>query len=681
MTGSDIAAQADALRRQIEYHNYRYYVLDDPEIPDAEYDRLMRQLQALEQAHPEIITPNSPTQRVGGKPREGFREVRHDVPMLSLNNCFSEEELRAFDHRVREGLKVNENIEYVAEPKLDGLAVGLVYEHGELVLAATRGDGYTGEDVTANVRTIDSVPLRLLGDTLPDRLDVRGEVYMPIAGFRALNEMARKKGEKEFANPRNAAAGSLRQLDPAVTATRPLEMYCYVIGSADGVALADTHFGQLMQLRGWGLRVSSEVRRVNGVEGCLQYYAQMGARRDSLPYQIDGVVYKVNRIDWQQKLGFVSRAPRWAIAHKFPAQEEMTRVLDVEFQVGRTGALTPVARMEPVFVGGVTVSNATLHNMDEVERKDIRIGDYVIVRRAGDVIPEVVSVVASKRPPDARKVLLPKQCPVCGSAVVRLPGEAVARCSGGLYCPAQRRESIKHFASRKAMDIEGLGDKLVEQLIDNGLVEHVDDLYHLTVEQLVTLERMGEKSAQNLIDALEKSKHTTLARFIYALGIREVGEATARALAAHFRSLDRLREATEEELQAVPDIGPVVAGHVHAFFRQPHNLEVIDNLIAAGVHWDEPEAPAAETLPLQGKTFVLTGALDSMTRDEAAEALAALGARVSSSVSKKTSAVIVGDKPGSKLTKAEKLGVTVLDETAFQELLENPNNAALLSKE
>ncbi len=672
MADPEVVREAEELRRQIEYHNYRYYVLDDPEIPDAEYDRLMRRLQALEQAHPEIITPNSPTQRVGAKPREGFREVRHEVPMLSLNNCFSEEELRAFDRRVREGLEVEVPIDYVAEPKLDGLAISLIYEHGELVLAATRGDGYTGEDVTANVRTIDSVPLRLLGDDLPAKLDVRGEVYMPVAGFHKLNEEARKKGEKTFANPRNAAAGSLRQLDPRITAQRPLAMYCYAIGVAEGVELADTHFGQLQQLRNWGLRVSREVQRVEGVEGCLHYYEEMGKRRDSLPFEIDGVVYKVNRIDWQEKLGYVSRAPRWAIAHKFPAHEEMTRVLDVEFQVGRTGALTPVARLEPVFVGGVTVSNATLHNMDEVERKDIRIGDWVIVRRAGDVIPEVVSVVLSKRPPDTRKVELPTHCPVCGSAVVRLEGEAVARCTGGLYCPAQRRESIKHFASRKAMDIEGLGDKLVEQLIDKGLVEHVDDLYRLSVEQLVTLERMGEKSAKNLIAALEKSKHTTLARFIYALGIREVGEATARVLAAHFRSLDKLRNASIEELEEVPDVGPVVAGHIHAFFRQKHNLEVIDNLIAAGVHWDEPEPAEPEAQPLAGKTLVLTGALASMTREEAGEKLMALGAKVSGSVSKKTTAVIVGDKPGSKLVKAEKLGVPVLDEAALMKLLEDP---------
>ncbi len=672
MADKAVVERAEELRRQIEYHNYRYYVLDDPEIPDAEYDRLMRELEALEAAHPEIIIPNSPTQRVGAKPRDGFREVRHDMPMLSLNNCFSEEELRAFDRRVREGLGVESAVEYASEPKLDGLAISLVYEDGELVLGATRGDGYTGEDVTANVRTIDSIPLRLLGDGIPKRLDVRGEVVMPIAGFRALNEAARKKGEKEFANPRNAAAGSLRQLDPAVTARRPLQMYCYAIGRAEGVELAETHFGQLEQLRGWGLRVSREVRLVEGVDGCLDYYRRMGEKRDSLPFEIDGVVYKVNRIDWQERLGYVSRAPRWAIAHKFPAHEEMTQVLDVEFQVGRTGALTPVARLKPVFVGGVTVSNATLHNMDEVERKDVRIRDWVIVRRAGDVIPEIVSVVLSKRPPDARKVVLPKKCPVCGSAVVRIEGEAVARCTGGLYCPAQRREAIKHFASRKAMDIEGLGDKLVEQLIDRGLVEHVDDLYRLTVDDLVKLERMGPKSAQNLIDALEKSKQTTLARFIYALGIREVGEATARALAAHFRSLDRLREASIEELEAVPDIGPVVAKHIHTFFRQPHNLEVIDNLLEAGIRWEEPEAPEPEAQPLAGMTFVLTGALESMTREEAGEKLMALGARVSGSVSKKTTAVIVGDKPGSKLAKAEKLGVPVLDEQGLLALLKDP---------
>jgi DNA ligase (NAD+) len=664
-----IEQTAEALRSQIEYHNYRYYVLDDPEIPDAEYDRLMRELEALEQAHPEIITPTSPTQRVGAKPLDGFAEVQHEVPMLSLSNCFSAEELNAFDRRLHDRLKISEPIEYAAEPKLDGLAVSLLYEQGELVRGATRGDGYSGEDITQNVRTIESIPLRLLGDALPSRLEVRGEVYMPLAGFKALNEEAARKGEKTFVNPRNAAAGSLRQLDPRITAQRPLAMYCYAMGLVEGAALADTHYEQLQQLKGWGLRVSPEVEVVTGVQGCLDYYHAMGERRASLPYEIDGVVYKVNSIAMQQTLGFVSRAPRWAIAHKFPAHEEMTRVLDVEFQVGRTGAITPVARLEPVFVGGVTVSNATLHNMDEVERKDIRIGDTVIVRRAGDVIPEIVSVVLSRRPPDARVIELPRHCPVCGSEVVRLEGEAVARCTGGLYCSAQRRESIKHFASRKAMDIEGLGDKLVEQLIDRKLIEHVDDLYKLTVEQVASLERMGEKSAQNLIEALEKSKSTTLARFIYALGIREVGEATARSLAMHLHTFDAIRNASEEALQEIPDVGPVVAGHIHAFFQQPHNLEVIDNLIAAGVHWDESSDETAQEKPLQGKTYVITGTLENMTREKAKEALIELGAKVAGSVSKKTTAVIAGEKAGSKLDKARKLGVPVLDEAALMELL------------
>ncbi|HFD87932.1 MAG TPA: NAD-dependent DNA ligase LigA, partial [Gammaproteobacteria bacterium] len=487
---------------------------------------------------------------------------------------------------------------------------------------------------------------------------------------------AERKQEKTFANPRNAAAGSLRQLDPRITAQRPLAMYCYALGLVEGAELADTHYDQLMQLRDWGLRVSSEIRKVEGVSGCLDYYRGMGQRRDKLPFEIDGVVYKVNSIAMQKTLGFVSRAPRWAIAHKFPAHEEMTRVLDVEFQVGRTGAITPVARLEPVFVGGVTVSNATLHNMDEVERKDIRIGDTVIVRRAGDVIPEIVSVVMSRRPDDAVKIEMPGYCPVCGSEIVRLEGEAIARCSGGLFCPAQRRESIKHFASRKAMDIEGLGEKLVEQLIDKGLVEHVDDLYRLTVEQVASLERMGEKSAQNLIAALEKSKSTTLARFIYALGIREVGEATARSLAEHLHSLNAIRNASEEELQEIPDVGPVVAGHIHAFFQQPHNLDVIENLIAAGVHWEETQAEENVAKPLQGKTYVLTGALEGMTREEAGEALMALGAKVTGSVSKKTTAVIAGEKAGSKLAKAEKLGVPILDQDDLESLLKsNPDIA------
>ena len=669
MTPPDVEKEIADLRRQIEYHNYRYYVLDDPEIPDAEYDRLMRRLQQLEAEHPELVTPASPTQRVGAKPLKSFAEARHETPMLSLANAFSREDLLAFDKRLHDRAGVSEPFDYVAEPKLDGLAISLLYVHGELTLAATRGDGETGEDVTQNVRTIDSVPLRLIGDDIPERLDVRGEIFMPRAGFEELNRRAREKGEKTFVNPRNAAAGSLRQLDPRITARRPLEMYCYALGFAKGVQLPDTHYEMLQRFRDWGLRVNPEIRRVKGIEGCLEYYERMSARRDSLPYEIDGVVYKIDSLALQEKLGYVSRAPRWAIAHKFPAQEELTVVEDVEFQVGRTGALTPVARLKPVFVGGVTVSNATLHNMDEIERKDVRIGDTVIVRRAGDVIPEIVSVVLSRRPKNARKIRLPEHCPVCGSKVTRVEGEAVARCSGGLYCPAQRKEAVKHFASRRAMDIEGLGDKLVDQLIDKGLVEHVDDLYRLTVEQVAGLERMAEKSAANLINALEKSKRATLERFIHALGIREVGEATARALARHFGKLENLMNADREALEEVNDVGPIVAQYVYDFFRQPHNLEVIENLKKAGVHWEESEPAETDDLPLEGKTYVLTGALERMTRDQAKEKLLALGARVSGSVSKKTTAVIAGAKAGSKLAKAEALGVPVIDEQALLELI------------
>ncbi len=660
--------RVEALRQQIEYHNYRYYVLDDPEIPDAEYDRLMRELQTLEKQFPELVTPNSPTQRVGAKPAKAFRQVKHRIPMLSLENCFTEEELRAFDKRIQERLGLHASLVYAAEPKLDGLAVSLVYEHGELVQGSTRGDGETGEEITQNVRTIESIPLRLIDPEPPALLEVRGEVYMPKAGFEALNERARRNGEKTFANPRNAAAGSLRQLDPKVTASRPLEMYCYGVGVVEGLQLPNTHFATLQLLKSIGLRISPEIRRVTGVDGCLAYYRDMSERRAALPYEIDGVVYKVDRIELQEQLGYVSRAPRWAIAHKFPAQEELTRVLDVEFQVGRTGAITPVARLEPVVVGGVTVSNATLHNMDEVERKDIRIGDTVIVRRAGDVIPEVVAVVKSRRPSNARKVKMPSHCPVCGSEIVRMEGEAIARCSGGLFCPAQRKEAIKHFASRRAMDIDGLGDKLVEQLIDKGLVEHVDDLYRLTETQLVSLERMGPKSARNLLEALERSKETTLARFIYALGIREVGEATAAALAQHFKHFEALRKASEEELLEVPDVGPVVAGHIRKFFSQPHNNEVIDALLAAGIHW--PEEEQARPQPLQGQTYVITGALDAMTREQAKEYLQALGAKVAGSVSKKTTAVFVGRDPGSKLAKAQALGVPVKSEAELLALLQ-----------
>ena len=677
--------RAAELREQIELHNYRYYVLDDPQVPDAEYDRLMRELQSLEAEHPELVTPESPTQRVGAKAAQGFGEVSHAIPMLSLDNCFSDDELLAFDRRVRERLERDGPVDYVAEPKLDGLAVSLRYEDGLLVQGATRGDGSTGEDITRNVRTVPSIPLRLRGAGLPRVLEVRGEVFMPKAGFENLNRTAGERGEKSFVNPRNAAAGSLRQLDPSVTASRPLAFFCYGWGEIEGAELPAKHSDMLDRLRDWGVRVSPEAKVVNGAQGCLDYYRDIGARRAALPYEIDGVVYKVDSREQQQSLGFVSRAPRWAIAHKFPAQEELTQVLDVEFQVGRTGALTPVARLEPVFVGGVTVSNATLHNMDEIERKDVRIGDTVIVRRAGDVIPEIVAVLAERRPDDARSIQMPATCPVCGSEVVRAEGEAVARCSGGLICSAQRKESLLHFASRRAMDIEGLGEKLVDQLVELGMVEHVDDLYGLQAEHLVGIERMGEKSAANLIAAIEHSKNTTLARFLYALGIREVGEATARALAAHFGTLDALEEAAHEDLrseenpetkpkdrypllQSVPDVGPAVAAHVCHFFAQQRNQGVIRKLQEAGVHW--PEVKPRGEGPLKGSTYVLTGTLENSTRDEAKAALEALGARVSGSVSKKTTAVIAGRDAGSKLDKAEKLGVEVLDEAGLIALLE-----------
>ena len=658
------------LRDEIDRHNYQYYVLDEPLIPDAEYDRLLRELQALEQDHPGLVTPDSPTQRVGAEPLEAFGTVRHEVPMLSLENAFGEQDVLDFDRRVRERLGV-EAVEYNAEPKLDGLAVTLRYEQGVLRQAATRGDGYSGEEITQNVRTVPSVPLRLLGAGYPDVLEVRGEVYMTHAGFRELNERQAERGEKTFVNPRNAAAGSLRQLDPRITAQRPLAIFCYGVGRVAGGTLAPRHSGVLAQLKEWGLRVSADVGVVQGVEGCLAYYRAMADRRARLDYDIDGVVYKVDRIDYQESLGFVSRAPRWAVAHKFPAQEELTRLLDIDVQVGRTGAITPVARLEPVFVGGVTVTNATLHNEDEIRRKDVRIGDTVIVRRAGDVIPEVVAVVQERREPNARVFEMPTHCPVCGSDVVRLEGEAVARCSGGLYCAAQRKQAIRHFASRRAMDIEGLGDKLVDQLVEQRLVEDVSGLYRLSVAELAALERMGEKSAENLVAALEHSKETQLARFLYALGIREVGEATAKALADHYGSLAALMAADEEALQAVPDVGPVVAGHVAAFFRQPHNREVIEALRGPeiGIHWPEHEGRAARALPLEGRTFVLTGTLAGLTREEAKERLQALGAKVTGSVSKKTDYVVVGADPGSKYDKARALDIAVLDEAQLLELL------------
>jgi len=664
----ELVARIAKLRDELHHHNYLYYVLDAPEIPDAEYDRLFQELQQLEQQHPELITPDSPTQRVGAKPLKEFGEVRHEVPMLSLANAFTEGDINDFDRRVREGLGIKGEVEYSAEPKMDGLAVSLLYEDGVLVRGATRGDGTTGEDVTQNVRTIGAIPLRLSGKGYPRRLEVRGEIYMPRQGFDELNKRQAARGDKMFANPRNAAAGSLRQLDPRITADRPLTMFCYGIGRVEGGRIAERHSEILHQLSQWGLRVSPLIRVVRGAQGCLDYYREIGEQRDALPFDIDGVVYKVDHIEQQETLGFISRSPRWAVAHKFPAQEEMTTLLDVEWQVGRTGALTPVARLEPVFVSGVTVSNATLHNQDEIDRKDVRIGDTVIVRRAGDVIPEVAGVVLSKRPAHAKKVHYPAKCPVCGSDVERLEDQAAAHCTGGLYCAAQRKEAIKHFAGRRAMDIDGLGDKLVEQLADEGLIHDVADLYHLTHTQLTSLERMGDKSAANLIDALEKSRHTTLARFLLAIGIPEVGEATAQTLARHFGDLDALMAADEAALQLVQDVGPVVAQSIHTFFHQPHNREVINKLIAAGITWPN-EQRTTHHQPLAGKIFVLTGTLSTMTRDEAKEKLEALGAKVSGSVSKKTSYVVAGEEAGSKLDKAHELGVEVLDEAAFMEML------------
>ncbi|OGT89127.1 MAG: DNA ligase (NAD(+)) LigA [Gammaproteobacteria bacterium RIFOXYD12_FULL_61_37] len=669
MDFAGVQRRLEHLRREIGRHDYQYYVLNEPLIPDAEYDRLLRELEGLEADYPELVTPDSPTQRVGGSPAEGFDEVNHAVPMLSLGNAFSDEELAEFDRRARDRTGSDQPLVYLAEPKLDGLAVSLRYEQGLLLRAATRGDGSRGEDVTRNVRTIAAIPLRLLGTGWPEVLEVRGEVFMPRRGFEAFNRQARERGEKPFANPRNAAAGSLRQLDPRITAQRPLAFYAYGLGEVSTADLPDTQSGRMAWIKGWGLPVSPELAVVTGVAGCLGYYRRMGERRDGLDYDIDGVVYKLDSIAQQEQLGFVSRAPRWALAHKFPAQEELTRLLAVEFQVGRTGALTPVARLEPVFVGGVTVSNATLHNMDEVERKDVRIGDTVIVRRAGDVIPEVVRSLPERRPADAQPILLPAHCPVCGSDIVRPEGEAAARCSGGLWCGAQRKEAIKHFASRRAMDIDGLGDKLVEQLVEQGLIQNPADLYTLTLEQLASLERMAERSASNLLAALDASKATTLERFLFALGIREVGEATARALARSFGDLEPLMAADESRLQQTPDVGPVVAAHVHAFFRQPHNREVIGQLRDADIRWKPLEVVSPAVSPLAGKTFVLTGTL-SHPRDEIKDRLLALGAKVAGSVSKKTDYLVAGADAGSKLTKAGELDIPVLDEEGLNRLLE-----------
>ena len=753
MTATDDTLQhIEALRDTLRHHNHRYYVLDDPEVPDAEYDRLFQELQALEAEHPELISADSPTQRVGAEPLEGFVGVRHEVPMLSLTNVTKKFGLPEFEQRIRDLTRVEGEINYTAEPKLDGLAISLLYENGLLVRAATRGDGTTGEDVTLNARTIQAVPLKLIGEGWPERLEVRGEVFMTLAGFERINERARNAGENGFANPRNAAAGSLRQLDPKITATRPLTLYCYGFGVIEGFDPAPTHSDNLKRLVAWGLPICPELKVVRGTQGCEAYYAAIGERRHALPYEIDGVVYKVDRMDLQRQAGFIARAPRWAIAHKYPAVEALTVVRDIEIQVGRTGALTPVARLEPVSVGGVTVTNATLHNADELARKDVRVGDTVFVRRAGDVIPEVVKVLPDQRPEGAEPFRFPERCPVCDSETVKPEGEAATRCTGGLSCPAQRKEAIKHFASRRAMDIEGLGDKLVEQLVDEGLIENAADLYQLAGkrEALINLERMAEKSADNLIEALEQSKARPFARKVFALGIPGIGEENARVLAEHFRSIDALGEAAltdfvvkggikgigrkgaesivtylrehpdltyrgeyfalfltdlkvpglrsntveaiverfpnlealrgarVEDLEnatrvKVPGFAELTAGNVITFFHQPHNLEVIERLRTAGVTLEmevEETPPITEgTESLAGKTYVLTGTLTKMGRSEAKAKLQALGAKVTGSVSKKTDALIAGADAGSKLTKAESLGVPVLDEAALLRML------------
>ena len=661
------------LRKELNQHNRQYYQLDDPLIPDVEYDRLLRELSGLETAYPQYYSVNSPTQRVGAKPLSEFAELCHALPMLSLANALNEDELLAFDKRVRERLESG-TIIYSGETKLDGLAINTLYENGDLVHAATRGDGETGEDVTLNIRTIKSIPLTLVGDRIPERIEVRGEVFITHKGFERLNQQQTSDGRKTFANPRNAAAGSLRQLDSRITAARPLSFFSYGIGDYQGAVRFTSHSQVLEQLQQWGLPVSPESQQLDGVTACLDYFKHIGDRRDSLDYEIDGVVFKVDRLELQQQLGSVSRAPRWAIACKFPPREEMTRILAIDVQVGRTGALTPVARLEPIQVGGVTVTNATLHNMDEIARKDVRIGDYVFVRRAGDVIPEVVRAIPGKRRDDRRKVTrftTPVSCPVCGSDVIRQDNEAVCRCTGGISCAAQNIQSMIHFASRKAMNIDGLGDKLIIQLQDTGRVSTVADLYNLQAAELAQLEHMGKKSADNIMQAIEKSKTTTLERFVYSLGIREVGEATARRLVQYFHGWDAIVNASMEELEQIRDIGPVVARNISTFFQQRHNREVIQRLLGeAGIHW--PDSEQISGTALSGKHFVITGSLSSMSRDEARQALLGLGASVSGSVSLKTDYLIYGDAPGSKYSRARELGITLIDEDGFNRLLATP---------
>ncbi len=669
-----VREEIGSLREAIDHHNYRYHVLDDPEVPDSEYDKLFDRLRALEAEYPELITPDSPTQRVGSAPQGEFGTVVHRLPMLSLDKCTTLDEIDAWDARCRTRLGVAGELRFSCEPKIDGIAVSLMYERGVLKLGATRGDGQKGEDITANVRTVSSIPLQLRGKGAPATLEVRGEIYLPVEAFRAFNARAVERGDKPMVNPRNGAAGSLRQLDPRITATRPLKFFCYSVGLVEGGFAPTTQSDVLNTLKEWGLRVNPERAVVEGARGCYEYAERLLARRAQLGYEIDGVVFKVNELEQQERLGTITRRPRWAIAYKYPAEEAITRVLGVEFQVGRTGAVTPVARLEPVFVGGVTVSNATLHNMDEIARLGLMIGDTVTVRRAGDVIPQVMSVVTSKRPADATEIVVPTRCPVCGSDIYRADDEAVARCSGGLDCPAQRKEAIRHFASRLAMDIEGLGDKLVDQLVERGLISHVADIYSLDVGALEALDRMGPKSAENLRAAIDRSRATTLPRFIYALGIREVGEATALNLARHFGDLPPLMNATLEQLIEVADVGPIVAERVHQFFQQTHNREVIERLTdpTIGVHWPAlPPMERAAAAPLAGQTWVLTGTLEQLTRDEAKARLQALGAKVASSVSAKTTQVVAGPGAGSKLDRATELGVPVLDEDAFLQRLES----------
>jgi DNA ligase (NAD+) len=681
------AARAARLRAAIENANYRYYVLDDPDIPDADYDAQLRELEALEDAHPELASPDSPTRKVGARASGGFAQVRHALPMLSLANAFTDEEVAAFVKRIQQTIGASE-LTFSAEPKLDGLAISLRYEDGSFVQGATRGDGEIGEDVSANLRTITAIPLRLRGKDFPRVLEVRGEVYMPKAAFEAFNERARERGERTLANPRNGAAGSLRQLDPRVTASRPLAFYAYAVGEVRDGKLPDTHTQTLARLRDWGLPVSPHVDVAPDLDGLLAYYRRIGEQRDGLPYDIDGVVYKLDRYDQQREMGFVSRAPRWAIAHKFPAQERSTRVEAIEISIGRTGAATPFAVLTPVQVGGVTVSKATLHNADQVARLDVRAGDTAIVRRAGDVIPEVVRVVEDQRPRGTKPWQMPSHCPVCGSAIVREEGESVARCSGGLVCAAQRKEAIVHFASRRALDIDGLGDRFIEDLIEFGYVHSLADLYALTLDDFLGMKRRAEerdglipetvkqgkvatKWAGNLLASIQASKNTTLERFLYALGIRDVGEATAKTLARYFGSLDAILGASEEELRGAPDVGPVVASRIAAFFAEPHNREAIAALRAAGVHWKEGPPQRSAEGPLVGQTVVLTGSLSGLTREEAKEKLEALGAKIAGSVSKKTSFVVAGDAAGSKLDKAKELGIEIWDEARLAGFLKS----------